>query len=74
MNALTQCLTHIISVNKQERLKAAKERWTDVLRAQNLTLEADALMKTEHETLVCSIEDLKVGVTETNRLVMSLEG
>ena len=56
-----------------EQLKAEKARLSDVVKAQNLTPEEVVRMNTEHETLSRSVEDLKVKVTETNKLVMSLE-
>ena len=56
-----------------ERLQAEKARLSDVVKVQNLTPEEVVRMNTEHETLSRSVEDLNVKVTETNKLVMSLE-
>lgn len=56
-----------------EQLKGEKARLSDVVKAQNLTPEEVVRMNTEHEALSRSIEDLKVKLTETNKLVMSLE-
>lgn len=56
-----------------EELKAEQARLSEVVKVQNLSPEEVMRMNTEHETLVRSIEDLKVKVTETNKLVMSLE-
>lgn len=56
-----------------EHLKAEKARLSEVVKAQNLTPEEVIRMNTEHEALARSVEDLKVKVTETNKLVMSLE-
>jgi kinetochore protein NDC80 len=60
-------------VTDLEQLKVEKERLSGVVKAQNLSPEEVMRMNTEHETLARSIEDLKVKVTETNKLVMSLE-
>ena len=68
-----QYFTHVMSVTDLEQLKTEKERLSGVVKAQNLTPEEVMRMNTEHETLARSIEDLKVKVTETNKLVMSLE-
>ena len=70
---LTLYLTYTVSVADIEQLQAEKERLTEIVRAQNLSPEEVMRMNTEHETLARSIEDLKVKVTETNKLVMSLE-
>jgi kinetochore protein NDC80 len=56
-----------------EHLKAERARLSEVVKAQNLTPEEVIRMNTEHEALTRSVEDLKVKVTETNKLVMSLE-
>lgn len=56
-----------------EQLKTEKARLSEVVKAQNLTPEEVTRMNTEHETLARNIEDLKLKVTETNKLVMSLE-
>jgi len=56
-----------------EQLRAEKSRLADVVKTQNLTPEEVVRMNTEHETLARSVEDLKVKVAETNKLVMSLE-
>lgn len=62
-----------LSVTDLEQLKAEKARLSDVVKVQNLTPEEVVRMNTEHETLIRSVEDLRVKVTETNKLVMSLE-
>jgi kinetochore protein NDC80 len=72
-NTLTLSLTRITSVADLEQLKAEKERLSGIVKAQNLTPEEVMRMNTEHETLTRNIEDLKVKVTDTNKLVMSLE-
>jgi len=56
-----------------EQVKAEKARLSDVVKVQNLTPEEVVRMNTEHESLSRSVEDLKVKVAETNKLVMSLE-
>lgn len=66
-------ISHIISVSDLEQLKAEKARLSEVVQAQNLTPEEVIRMNTEHETLARNVEDLKAKVTETNKLVMSLE-
>jgi kinetochore protein NDC80 len=66
-------VSRTVSVTDLEQLKAEKARLSEVVKAQNLTPEEVIRMNTEHETLSRSIEDLKVKVAETNKLVMSLE-
>ena len=66
-------VSYTVSVVDLEQLKVEKARLSDVVKAQNLTPEEVVRMNTEHETLARSVEDLKVKVTETNKLVMSLE-
>ena len=63
----------LVSVVDLEQLKAERARLSDVVKTQNLTPDEVARMNTEHETLTRSVEDLKVKVAETNKLVMSLE-
>lgn len=67
-----QCLTHL-SVADLVQLKAEKARLSEVVKAQNLTPEEVERMNKEHDTLVRNVEDLKAKVTQTNKLVMSLE-
>ena len=71
--SLTQYLSHAVSVIDLEQLKAENAKLSEVVKVQNLTPEEVMRMNTEHETLARSVEDLKVKVTETNKLVMSLE-
>ena len=66
-------ILHIVSVVNLEQLRAEKSRLSDVVKVQNLTPEEVVRMNTEHETLSRSVEDLEAKVTETNKLVMSLE-
>jgi kinetochore protein NDC80 len=60
-------------VTDLEQLKLERDRLSGIVNVQNLTPEEVMRMNTEHETLVRNIEDLKVKVTDTNKLVMSLE-
>lgn len=55
------------------QLKAEKTRLSEVVKVQNLTPEEVERMNKEHDTLVRNVEDLKAKVTQTNKLVMSLE-
>jgi len=69
----SQRISYAVSVVDLEQVKAEKARLSDVVKVQNLTPEEVVRMNTEHESLSRSVEDLKFKVTETNKLVMSLE-
>jgi kinetochore protein NDC80 len=56
-----------------EQMKAERTKLNEVVKVQNLSPEEVIRMNTEHETLARNLDDLRVKVAETNKLIMSLE-
>ncbi|KIL58306.1 hypothetical protein M378DRAFT_170731 [Amanita muscaria Koide BX008] len=59
--------------SRLEQLKIEHERLSDIVKSQNLTPEEIIKMNTDHETLQRNLEDLRQKLSETHRIVMSLE-
>lgn len=56
-----------------EELKAELNKLNDTVKSQNLTPEEVIKMNTDRETLTRNLEDLKQKITETHKMVMTLE-
>ncbi|KAI0062236.1 hypothetical protein BV25DRAFT_1907618 [Artomyces pyxidatus] len=56
-----------------EQLKAEQDKLSEVVKEQNLSPEEVIRMNTEHDQLSRSLEDLKVKISESHKIIMSLE-
>ncbi|KAG5728370.1 putative kinetochore protein NDC80 [Termitomyces sp. T112] len=56
-----------------EQLKQEHARLSEVVKEQNLTPEEVIRMNTDHEMLSRNLEDLKLKIAETHKVVMTLE-
>lgn len=54
-------------------MEADRDKLVDVVKTQNLTAEEVLQMNTEHETLSRNLEDLKLKISETHKVVLTLE-
>lgn len=55
------------------QLQAERDKLAEVVRTQNLSPEEVIRMNTDHETLSRTLEDLQQKISETNKIVMTLE-
>jgi kinetochore protein NDC80 len=54
-------------------LKVEQERLSEVVKEQNISPEEVIRMNTEHEQLSRNLEDLKVKISESQKIILSLE-
>jgi len=56
-----------------EQLQSDEDKLSEIVKTQNLSPEEVIQMNTDHETLTRNLEDLKQKISETHKMVMSLE-
>jgi kinetochore protein NDC80 len=69
----TNTTSHYSVALHLEQLQSDEDKLSEIVKTQNLSPEEVIQMNTDHETLTRNLEDLKQKISETHKMVMSLE-